>query len=191
MTDYPNTLDRQYVDSQGWPAGRINGAVTLTPRYAPQASVSSGSSGRLRLTYFTSDATILATSLAVSSGSIAATGTSLCRYGIYSIAANGNGTLIAATDSDTNIFASINTVYSRSFAAPVTITAGNRYAAGPLWVGSGTVPYLVVYTIYGTLYLGSGSERLAGYIPSLSDLPASFVDSAVTGSYGTIGELRA
>jgi hypothetical protein len=71
------------------------------------------------------------------------------------------------------------------------VSAGSRYAAGPLWVGSGTVPFVVVYTLYGSLYGGSGSERLGGYIPSLADLPPSFVNSAVTVSYGPIGELKA
>lgn len=131
--------------------------------------------GNLRLAYFTARKSDLVTQVrAISSGTAAGATPTLVRFGLYSIAANGDGTLVAATVNDTTIFAAASTAYTRNLSASYQMVLGQRYAAGILVVTGATAP-----TILGG-NIGDSNEfamapRINGVIVGQADLPASFL----------------
>jgi hypothetical protein len=74
----------------------------------------------------------------------AASGVTLCRYGLYTADAAGNATLVARTASDTTIFNANNTVFTRSldttggYPSSYTLAAGSRYAVALCIAASNT-----------------------------------------------------
>lgn len=139
-------------------------------------------SGELRLTYFTARKTEPSTQVRVPTGGTAAAATpTLCRIGLYTVAANGNGTLVAAIANDTALFAATFTAYTRTWASPVAKVAGRRYAVGILVVTAAATP-----TFAGVNAAGSvASEatvvpRLSGTLTGQTDLPASFTDAGLS-----------
>ena len=84
-------------------------------------------------TFFTPAYTLTISQIAYAC-TTAAAGVTLCRYGLYTADAAGNATLVARTASDTTIFNSSNTVFTRSlnttggYPSSYTLTAGTRYA---------------------------------------------------------------
>jgi hypothetical protein len=96
---------------------------------------------------------------------------SLCRMGLWSIAANGNGTLVAATPNDTALWAAVWTHYALALSANYTTIIGQRYALGFLIVTAGATP-----TFPGS-WMALASERApqtSGLIVGKTDLPATF-----------------
>lgn len=151
-------------------------------RELAMTAAAGGTSGQLRLAYFTARKSETSTQVRVYTGGTQAAATpSLCKIGIYSIAANGDGTLVASTANDTTLFANTSTAYTRSWSASFAKVAGQRYAIAPLVVSATTMP-----TFLGSI-ISSGTEAfvapaVAGVISSLSDLPASFVAASVSTS---------
>lgn len=178
-----------------WIAPGLRDTVDVGDETMPRGITGSSSrdisSGMMRMSYFTAIKTETTTQVRVVAGSTAAGATpTLCRLGLYEIAeaSGGDGTLIAATANDTTLFAATNTAYTRSWATPVTKSAGKRYALGWLVVTAYATP-----TFWGQLQPAvetSVSPRPTGYIGSLTDLPASFLGSAVVASsnrlYGVV-----
>jgi hypothetical protein len=84
-------------------------------------------------TFFTPAYTLTISQIAFAC-TTAASGVTLCRYGLYTADASGNATLVARTASDTTIFNTSNTVFTRSldttggYPSSYTLTAGTRYA---------------------------------------------------------------
>lgn len=84
-------------------------------------------------TFFTPAYTVTVSQIAFAC-TTAASGVTLCRFGIYTADAAGNATLVARTASDTTIFNASNTVFTRSlnttggYPATYTLLAGTRYA---------------------------------------------------------------
>jgi len=72
----------------------------------------------------------------------ASTGVTLARFGLYTMDASGAGTLVARTASDTTLFTSANTVYTRSldstggYPTTYSLVAGTRYAVAVCVVAS-------------------------------------------------------
>jgi parallel beta helix pectate lyase-like protein len=128
-------------------------------------------SGDVRGAQFTARKTETITQVRVITGGTAAAATpTLCKVGVYSVAANGDHTLVASTASDTTLFAAANTAYTRSFTAGFTKTAGQRYAVVVLVVTSGTMPTFVGIT--GGTEIGA-APSLASRITGQTDLPSS------------------
>jgi hypothetical protein len=99
------------------------------------------STGVLRLRYFTARKTEDVANIRMRTGTTAAAATpTLCRMGIYSVAANGDITLFAACANDTSLFASINTTYTKALTSTVTLVKGTRYAFGAIVVTGTTAP---------------------------------------------------
>lgn len=146
--------------------------------------------GNLRLSFFTARKSETSTQARMVSGSTAAAATpTLVRWGLYSIAANGDGTLVASIANDTTLFAAINTAYTRSWSVAYAMVAGQRYALGLLVVSGAAAP-----TILGSVSVDSNESavapRLTGNISGQADLPASFLAASVaigsTRAYGVI-----
>jgi hypothetical protein len=132
-------------------------------------------SGSLFFTWFTPAVTFTASAITMASGSTAASGLTLCRFGIYTYNET-TATLVARTASDTTIFGTVNTSYQRSlnttggYPATYTLTAGTRYGIGVVIVGT-TPPTLAGKAI--AVGVSSLTPRTNGTISGQSDLPTT------------------
>jgi len=130
-------------------------------------------SGQMRFTYFIARKTETVNQIRLATGSTAAAATpTVCRVGLYSVAADGALTLVASTANDTTLFAAVNTAYTRSVTTPYQKVAGQRYALGIIVVTAATAP-----SFAGTGFT-SGAElavspRKAAALSGQNDLPAS------------------
>jgi hypothetical protein len=139
----------------------------------------------LRLTYFTALRDVASTQVRLFTGGTAAGATpTVARVGLYSIAANGDGTLVASTANDTALFGTQNTAYTKSWSAPYAVVKGTRYALGVLVVTGATAP-----TLAGTVAPQNSIQTewlvapaIAASITAQADLPASFVAGSLGGS---------
>lgn len=166
-----------YLNTQALSAGESS-----VPRDVVMASVTM-SSQSLRLAYFTATKTeSVATVRVQTTGTAAGATPSLIRVGLYSVAANGDITLVASTANDTALLAAQNTMYSKALSAPYTKQAGQRYAVGLLVVTAAAAP-----TVAGAPVTLVASEvglapKLGGLVSSQADLPASVVSASVSDS---------
>lgn len=136
-------------------------------------------SGSLRLSYFTAPATVSLSNITVATSSVAAAATpTLIRFGLYSVAGNGDLTLVASTASDTTLLAAATTAYTKALSAAYSFTKGTRYAWGVLVVSGSTMPYM----------LGSGGGVAAEFavaprwnaaLSSQSDLPSTITSASL------------
>lgn len=168
-----------------WSTLLTGGGECTLPR--PPSGLNAGlgaNSQRLRLIYFQAMRTESISRTLWYSGTTAAAATpTLVRFGVYLIdQTTFAASLIASTVNDTTLMAATNTAYTRSFSASFTKTAGLMYALGMLVVTAAAAP-----TTPGVQGLANTGEaiyarfpRVAGFIASQSDLPASYVDASVT-----------
>lgn len=146
-----------------------------------------GASGSLRLTYFTATSSGTFNSLRMITGGTAAAATpTLCKMAIYSVAPNGNLTLVAVTSNDTALFAAANTAYTRATTAPFTLTAGQRYAIGVLVITAAALPTFVGNALPGTYAatLLAASPRMTAAYSGQNDVP-SLITSDVLSTMAT------
>lgn len=160
------------------------------PRSAVSSNATSQGTGLHRLTYFTAITGFLSSQVRLFSGGTAAAATpTLARVGLYTVAANGDGTLVASTPNDTALFASTNTAYTKSWSTPYTLVKGQRYALGVLVVTAATAPSLTGQAFQvGTL--PGAAPRITGGLTGQADLLSSFLGATVGDSsarnYGVI-----
>jgi len=157
-------------------ANQNSSALDIFPRGEANAAGASPASGFMWMTFFTPAVTITVSSITMCSGNAtAAAGLTLARMGLYTFD-ESTATLVARTASDTTLFASLLTAYQRSFAtaggfpASYTLTAGTRYGAAVVVVGS-TIPNILGRTV-GVGASGL-SPRMSGSLSSQSDLPTT------------------
>lgn len=159
-----------------FPVGSINGNISMV-------------SGDEVFAYFIADETRTINTMIAASGSTAAAATpTLCRYGVYSAAANGDLTEIGSTPNDTTLFAATGTEYPKALSAPVNLVEGNLYAYGLLIVSASTLPTIMAQLAIGaqnTFFRATNkrphrSARRTG----LSDLPASVLNSSLANKNG-------
>lgn len=156
------------------PDDQLTAGMVTIPRWSPNvATVSLGASGTEQFTYFTADKAATLTGVTIRSGSTAAGATpTLVRIGLYSVAANGDLTLIASTANDTTLLAATNTTYTKAFSASATVAYGDRLAIGVLVVSGATMPTLAGVTGTGSAELAV-APRLTASLAGQSDLPSS------------------
>lgn len=122
----------------------ITGQETTLDDIWGSAATSLGASGSVRLTYFTAKVGGSFTKLRTLCSTTAAAATpTYAAMGLYSVAANGDLTQIAQTDSDTSLWATINTPYEKATQAGYTLIKGARYAGAQLIVTGAALPLLV------------------------------------------------
>lgn len=146
----------------------------------------------VKLSYFTAYKTETITKLASVTGSTAAAATpTLCRMGLYSVAANGDLTLVASTANDTALWAATNTVYEKAISSPASynVLKGKRYAFATLIVTGAAAPSMAASTqAVGVVGI---APRQQGQLSGQSDLPASISAGSVqNGGVRHYGELR-
>lgn len=143
-------------------------------------------SGTVRFVFFTAQRTETIGSLMIACGATAAGATvTKCRYGVYTVDASDNLTLLRSTTNDTSLMAQANTEYAKALSSSWSKVRGTRYAIGFLIVTSGTAPTLngqgvhALTTIYGPK---SYRRRRTGQLTSQTDLPASASAGSLTAS---------
>ena len=160
------------------------GQGTLPRVLAQSAAAATGTNQTLRLTYFTAARSFVSTQVAVYSGGTAAAATpTLVRLGLYSVAANGDLTLVASTANDTALFAAAQTAYTKAWSASVQLVAGQRYARGDLVVTAATAPTYPGLSVHGgsatATAVAGAAPRLTGAVTGQADLPASVAAASV------------
>lgn len=147
-------------------------------------------SGTLRLAYFTSRKSETITQLkAVVGGTAAGATPTLIRYGLYSVDASGNLTLVASTPNDTTLLTITTTPYPKAVSVPYAVQRGQRYAFGVLVVTGATAPSLLASAVVNSA-LASASPRRLGNLTGQADLPGSIPGGNISGTVNVIyGEL--
>lgn len=166
------------------------GATSMDRRYASQSPTTA--SGTIRFAYFTAArAETIANIAMCTSGTAAGATPTLCRMGVYSVAANGDLTLVGACTNDTSLFATINTRYVRSLSASYPAVLGQRYAiavlvvtgaATPTFVGS--APNAALATSFATA--PRVSATLAGQTDLASPITSGSLSSTTNAVYGEV-----
>lgn len=157
----------------------LTAANTTIPRTDAINSAVATGSGNLRLVFFTARAAMTSGNVRVYSGGTAAGATpTLVRFGLYSVAADGAGTLVASTPNDTTLLSAQAAAYTKAWSAPVALVAGQRYAFAYLVVTAAAAPTLVG-NVLGDANMAAVTPRLSGLLAAQADLPASFTNAAL------------
>jgi hypothetical protein len=149
-----------------------------------RSSTTALTSGAIELAYFVATKSETINSLTLYSTGTAASGLTLARYCVYSVASNGDLSLVASTTTDTTLLTTTNTAYPKALAAPWAKVAGQPYAVGVLLVGT-TMPTMVSFDanptgIFDTIY--AREPRLSGRLASQTDLQAGITAASLTAS---------
>lgn len=157
---------------------RFNGSTTAIDALPRTASITgiATSLGQVFLTFFTPITNLTVTQVSYANGATVSSGLTLCRFGLYTFDGT-TATLVARTASDTTLFNTANTVYTRSFAtaggypSSYDLVAGSRYAAAVIQVG--TTGGNVSGISFGPTGIGGASPRVMGVSGSQTDLPTT------------------
>jgi hypothetical protein len=167
----------------------LGGATSAADVY-PRTEVTGGTititNGNVIVVFFTPLQTITVSQITMVSGtSTAASGLTFAQMGLYTYDET-TATLVARCASDTTLFTTINTAYTRSFnttggfPATYTLQAGVRYGVAILLTGT-TMPVLAGKGVpAGVLGL---TPRTASTINGQSSLPASSTSLQITSSH--------
>jgi len=145
-------------------------------------------SGSMRGTQFVARKSETVTQVRVYTNTTAAAATpTLCRIGLYSVASNGDHTLIASTPNDTTLFAAASTGYTKSFSVSVAVVAGQRYSLCYLVVSGAATPTFI--GIPGAIEMGAAPSHVTR-IDAQTDLPSTIAAGSLSGAgsvmYGAI-----
>lgn len=150
-------------------------ALTDGQESMPRGAIASSGSGvgaaqRLSLTYFRAKRNRAVTQVAARTGATAASGVTLARLALYTVAADGALTLVASTANDTTLFAATFTKYTKALQAGYSFVAGQLYASGVL-VDATTLP-----TFHGQYLSNEGYDapRMVAGISSQANPAASY-----------------
>lgn len=172
-------------------ANRVAAGETTLPRWGAVSRVTMGT-GVVRFSFFTATKTETVNNLACCTGGTAAGATpTYAALGVYSVGADGALTLVASTASDTTLFATGNTTYTRTTLAPWSKVAGQRYAFAALVVSGAAMPSIVSANFSGpSSEMSTRAPILAASLSGQSELPASVAAGALGTStqmlYGAI-----
>lgn len=150
--------------------------ATDVPPRTQVASSSTLVSGTVYFHQFTATRNMTVSQITMGTAGTNSAGLTLCRMGLYTASDTG-ATLVARTASDTTLFNSTFTAYTRSFdttggyPATYNLVAGQRYAIAVIAVGT-TMPAINVGTFIPNI-IGSLTPRTGGIQTGQADLPAS------------------
>lgn len=159
-------------------AGLTTGESTMRRREITSTGATQ-TAGSLRLSYFTAEKTELINTVRTMSGSTAAVASTLCRIGVYTVATNGDLTLVASTANDTALWSATSTSYGKTFTSSFTKRKKQRYAVGTLVVGATTAPNLMGQS---QLLAAEAAQppRLCGSVSGQTDLPSTVAFASVS-----------
>jgi hypothetical protein len=173
--------------------GWLDGTIEPRPRGSVSSSGLTANNGDIYVTWFTPATDLTVSQVSIASGSVAASGVTLSRMGLYQTSDDGqSGTLLARTANDVTLFSSTNTLYTRNFdteggyPTTVTLTAGTRYGIAFITVAT-TVGSRSIYQ--GLPIVLAESPRAGSRSTSEADLPenASFAVRTTTQYWGRLG----
>ncbi len=155
-----------------------SGEIPYDRKFLAEQAVAT--SGDVNLTYFVASKTETINNLAMYSAGTAAVTITLCRFGVYLVAANGDLSLIHSTANDATVFAGVNTRYQRALTVPWAKTAGTTYAVGYLTVAT-TMPTVFGSTDGDSVFdaIWAREPRISGVRIGQTDLPASILAADV------------
>jgi hypothetical protein len=164
-------------------SGLVSGESAL-PRQLINSTGISMTSGTIRLTYFTARKSETVNNVRVLCGTTAAGATpTLIRVGIYTVANNGDLTLVASTASDTTLLAAANTAYTKALSAPYAKVAGTRYALGLIVVTAAALPTMGGNSVIGGLGSEAGqTPKLCASFAAQTDLTTPITNAQAAGS---------
>lgn len=193
LADLSVTAAKLNGDAFSTLAANINQSVDVvdvSPRYG--STVGTPTSGTVYFTMFSPLWTKQISSISVSSATVATTGASLVRFGLYSISGN-TATLLAQTASDPTVFSSTSTLYTRTlstsggYPGTYTLVAGTRYAIGVVVIAATPGS---IYTAYSSppSTISSLSPRITGSVALQTDLPltVSSFNSSTLAAWGRL-----
>lgn len=174
-------IDRPLYPGQDYYGNGLTGVETM-PRSDASNTAQATSSGVVRLTYFTPQVTYTATNALTYVGATAAGATpTLCKVGFYTVASNGDLTLVASTANTTSLWSgSVTTEYSTALSASYTFIAGQRYAAAALVVTGAAAPTLMGGSGSASSALNARAPRISASLSAQTDLPASISSGSLT-----------
>ena len=172
---------------QSW-SGQSSTALDIMPRWTVNSS-STISNGTVYFYYFTPLFNFTATNISMSSAEIASAGATLARMGVYLVNPSTQAlSLVARTESDTALFQSINTVYTKAFnttggyPSTYSFVAGTRYAASVILVGQTTDAKLASSGSAGYSQIAGLSPKMVASVSSESDLGTTVTNANATAS---------
>lgn len=133
---------------------------------------------RIHLSFFKAKRTETISNLSLITGSTAAAATpTLVRFGVYSVDAAGNLTLVASTPNDTTIFSVTFSLYTKALTVAWSKISAQEYALGALIASAGAMPQLtgLAFPASGTLGVETSqrSPMLTAFVAGQADLPGS------------------
>ncbi len=166
-------------------SGNALDGVESMPRGEITAQNAAFTTARVQFIYFTPVATKTCAQMILYSGTTAAAATpTLVRAGFYTVAGNGDITLVCAIASDTTLFAAPNTEYTRAFStggglpASYQFAKGTRYAAAQIVINTGS-PGSFPGNTQPPFVLTARAPKMTGHLGSQTDLPASVVSASI------------
>jgi hypothetical protein len=169
---------KAYVDSRIYlSTNKIATGLEIIPRELCVSNSAALSNQVLKLIFFTALDTGSVTALASYCGAQAMAGATLAKMALFSVDANDDGTLMAATTNDTALWATINTRYQKSISSQ-NIVRNSRYAFGFLVVGASTAVQMPCQ-IPSIAFCTTAQPRLVGQLGSQTDIPSSFTGSGL------------
>ena len=160
------------------------GQAETIPRATAGASITLAS-GTMLFAYLTPSAAMSATGLWVVAGSTAADTITIGKLGLYSVAANGNLTLVQGSTNDTALLGTIGGPFNKAITA-AALVAGSRYAIGVLTVGTTAGSVRGASGVTGSTHPGGSWPRMAAALASQTDLPSSVASGSLTATGNTI-----
>lgn len=145
---------------------------------------STNASGLVCLSFFTARDAFTFTKIGTGLGT-AGSGATLCRLGIYTVAGNGDLTLVARTANDTTIATAGSTIPSKAldttggFPASYGLVRGSEYAWALIFVGTTSGSW--VARALGGSAMSLLSPRVAGSVAGQSDLPSIITNGSIGG----------
>jgi hypothetical protein len=158
-------------------AGQSSTSFETIDRFAASVSYTAGN---IWLTFFTPMANLTVSEMTMASTASASSGLTLARFGLYTFDGT-TATLVARTASDTTLFNSPNTRYTRSFdttggyPATYALQAGQRYAAA--YIATGTTMANAFGKTSSTV-LTPVAPRASAVVTGQTDLLASITSFA-------------
>jgi len=144
------------------------------------ANVLTGQAGIVFLAYVRAPKSMVLANIGMVSTTQAAVGSTLVRFGVYTIDGSGNLTLAASTTNDTSIFSVASTRYTKAASGSLQLVKGQWYAQALLIVGASTMPGVMGAVTPSTNFnVYNLAPRLAGQLAGQTDLPASIAVGSV------------
>jgi hypothetical protein len=174
----------------------LTGDLLAAGEYVPRrdlwgATAPTLTAGTIHLTYFTARLTETVSTLTTRTGSTAAAATpTLCKVGVYSVAANGDLTLVGVSANDTAMWATGNTAYASALVASFLKVAGQRYATAALCVTGAATPTLLGQGILSSVSTNAvmlDAPTLIGRFPAQTDMVTPIAVASVAGGNNRFG----